>query len=159
MSDVADRLASLGITLPRPWTLPPGVDAAFEMVVVSRGQVWLAGHGPVDGGDILMQGVVGDDLSVEQGAEAARLAGLSILASVERSIGDLSRVSRWLRAGVYVNAVAGLPGPGLTIVGDGFSTLIRSIWGPTGGHARVSPGVHALPFNLPVVVEAVLEID
>ena len=112
--DISARLAQLDISLPQPWTLPPGLDVAFDIVVVSRGQAWLAGHGPVDGSDMLMSGVVGGDLAVEQGAEAARLAGLSMLASLERALGDLSRVSRW---------------------------------------------VHALPFNLPVVVEATVDVD
>lgn len=157
--DVTARVQDLGITLPKPWTLPAGVEASFEMVVVSRGLAWLAGHGPVDGTDILIQGVVGDDLTVDQGAQAARAAGLSMLASLERTLGDLARVTQWVRAAVYVNSVAHLPGPGLTMVGEGFSELIRSIWGDAGGHARVSPGVHALPFNLPVVIEATVEVD
>lgn len=157
--DVKERLHGLGVALPKPWTLPPGVEAGFDMVVVSRGQAWLAGHGPVDGSDILVQGVVGDDLTVEEGALAARWAGLSILASLERALGDLARVTGWVRAAVYVNSVPHLPGPALTSVGDGFSNLIRSIWGDHGGHARVSPGVHALPFNIPVVIEATVEVD
>lgn len=159
MTDIAERMAAVGIALPDPWTFPPGVEPAFDVAVVSRGLVWLAGHGPVHGSQILLQGVVGADLSVEQGAEAARLAALSVIASLQRALGDLQRVSRWLRAAVYVNSTPGLPGPSLTMVGDGFSALIRSIWGDAGGHARVSPGVHALPFNLPVVVEATVEID
>lgn len=157
--DINARLERLDIALPRPWTLPPGVEAAFDIIIISRGQAWLAGHGPVDGSDILMTGVVGDDLTVDQGAEAARLAGLSMLASLERALGDLSLVVRWVRAAVYVHSVPHLPGPGLTVVGDGFSALIRSIWGDAGGHTRVSPGVHALPFNLPVVIEATVEVD
>jgi hypothetical protein len=159
MGKVKERMADLDLRLPQPWTLPPGVDAAFDIVVVSRGQAWVAGHGPVDGGTLLMQGVVGDDLTVEEGHRAARLTGLSVLASLERALGDLDRVSRWVRAAVYVNSVPRLPGPGLTIVGDGFSNLIRAIWGDAGGHARVSPGVHALPFNLPTVIEATVEVD
>lgn len=159
MVAVNARLSELGIALPDAWVLPPGVNAAFEPVVVSRRQAWVAGHGPVNGSDILIQGVVGDDLSLEQGADAARLAGLSVLASLHRSLGDLQRVTRWLRAAVYVNASPRLPGPSLTIVADGFSTLVKEIWGEAGGHARVSPGVGALPFNVPLVVEAVVEIE
>ena len=159
MGTIQDRLTDLGLALPEPWTLPPGVEAAFDIVVVSRAQAWVAGHGPVDGSQILMQGVVGDDLTVEQGQEAARLTALSIVASLERALGDLDRVSRWLRAAVYVNCIPQLPGPSLTMIGDGFSKVIRSIWGHAGGHARVSPGVHALPFKLPTVIEATVEID
>lgn len=157
--DIHGRLAAMNLTLPAPWTMPPGVEAAFEVVTVSRGQAWIAGHGPVDGSDILMQGVVGEDLSVEDGRKAAELAGLSILASLDRVLGDVTRVTRWLRAAIYVNSQPRLPGPALTMVGDGFSTLVKGVWGDAGGHARVSPGVHALPFNLPVVVEAVVEVD
>ena len=67
--------------------------------------------------------------------------------------------SPWLRAAVFVNSAKGLPGPGLTMVGDGFSALVKSVWGDAGGHARVAPGVHGLPFNLPLVVEATVEVD
>ncbi len=159
MGKIQDRLTNLGLSLPQPWTLPSGVEAAFDIVVVSRGQAWVDGHGPVDGSRILMQGVVGDDLTVEQGQEAARLTGLSILASLERALGDLDRVSRWLRAAVYVNCVPQLAGPSLTMIGDGFSKVIRRIWDDAGGHARVSPGVRALPFNLPTVIEATVEVE
>ncbi|MQA63278.1 MAG: hypothetical protein GEU86_17710 [Actinophytocola sp.] len=85
--------------------------------------------------------------------------GLVLSGAHQQRAVDLDRVSRWLRAAVYVNCVPGLAGPSLTMIGDGFSQLIRSVWGDAGGHARVAPGVHALPFNVPTVVEAMVEID
>jgi enamine deaminase RidA (YjgF/YER057c/UK114 family) len=158
MNGARDRIALLGVELPEAWTMPPGVDVAFDMVVVSHGQAFVAGHGPVDGSRILMEGVIGEELTTEQGYESARLAAMSILASLERELGDLDRVTRWLRAVVYINCVPGVPGPTLTKVGDGFSDLIRKVWGDAGRHTRVSPGVNALPFNIPTIVEAVLEV-
>lgn len=159
MGAVRDRLAELDVQLPNPWTLPPGIEAAFDMIVVSRGQAFVAGHGPVDGAQILMRGVVGEDLTVEDGYASARLTGLSILATLERELGTLDRVVRWLRAVVYVNAPPGLVGPEVTIVANGFSDLVRQVWGDAGRHARVSPGVLATPFNTPTIVEAVVEVE
>lgn len=158
MSAIRDRITDLGIELPEPWSMPPGLEAAFDMVVVSGGQAFVAGHGPVDGSRILMEGVIGKDLTPEQGYESARLTGMSMLASLERELGELDRVARWLRAVVYINCASHVSGPTLTKVADGFRGLIREVWGNAGRHARVSPGVAALPFNIPTIVEAAVEV-
>ena len=158
MGDIRERIANLGIELPAPWSMPPGLEATFDMVVVSRGHALTAGHGPVDGSRILMEGVIGEDLTLEQGYESARLTGMSILASLDRELGDLDRVSRWVRAVVYINCAPHVAGPTLTKVADGFSEMVREVWGDAGSHARVSPGVAALPFNIPTIIEATVEL-
>ena len=124
------------------------------MVVVDGDRAYVAGHGPVDGARVLAQGCVGEDLTVEAGYAAARDAALSIVASLERELGDLDRVARWLRATVYVNAAPRLAGPEVTLVANGFSDVVRAVWGGAGRHTRVSPGVASLPFDVPVVIEA-----
>lgn len=156
MGAIGDRLVDLGFELPAPFEAPPGIELRFDPVLVRGNQAWVAGAGPTDGSKILVQGVVGEDLSVEDGHEAARLTALAVLASLQRALGDLDRISAWTRVAVYVNSAPRLPGPGLTQVADGFSDVILAVWGDAGHHARVAPGVHALPFNLPVVAEAAL---
>lgn len=156
MGRVNARLAELGLRLPRPMTSPPGVEFNFELVRRFGDCAYVSGHGPVDGTEYLMQGTVGDDLTVEQGYQAARLAALSMLASLQDAVGNLDRVKSWVRAVGYVNAVPGFPRT--TLVVNGFSDLILALWGDAGRHARAAPGVAALPFNVPVVVEAVVEV-
>ena len=140
------------------WTYS-GVDFPIEMVVVDGERAYLAGHGPTDGADLLVRGRVGEEVTVDQGHQPARLAGLSMLASLQDALGDLDRVRRWLRVAVYVNATPSLAGMEVTTVGNGVSELTRQVWGDAGRHARVSPGVAALPLNMPVVVEATLAVD
>jgi hypothetical protein len=92
VSAIERRLAELGLRLPRPMAPPPGHEFPFALVRLSGSQGYASGHGPVDGTDYLMQGKVGDTLTVEQGYEAARLSALSMLAALKESLGDLDRV-------------------------------------------------------------------
>src|ERR1044072_3693736 len=98
MSRIEARLAELGLTLPEPMA-PPGT---FELVTVHGGRAFVAGHGPIAASTVLVQGIVGRDLTLEQGYEAARLTALSILASLTRELADLYRATRRLRAVGYV---------------------------------------------------------
>jgi enamine deaminase RidA (YjgF/YER057c/UK114 family) len=102
------------------------------------------------------QGKIGDALTVEQGYEAARLSALSMLAALNETLRDLDRVIGWLRAVGYVNCTPGFPRT--FVVVNGFSDLILQLWGEPGRHARAAPGVAALPFDIPIVVEATVEI-
>lgn len=97
MSTPTQRLAALGIELPAPFAAPPGVELSFEPVLVRDGSAWLAGSGPTAGRDVLLQGVVGEDLTVEQGAEAARLTALAALATLQRTLGSLDEIRAWNR--------------------------------------------------------------
>lgn len=114
---------------------PPG---NFELVTVHAGAAYVAGHAPIDGSTVLVQGMVGSDLSLEEGYRAARLTGLSILASLKHALGDLDRVKRWLRAVGYVHAAPGFHDNAKVL--NGFSDLIVEIWGNAGRHARSAPG-------------------
>jgi enamine deaminase RidA (YjgF/YER057c/UK114 family) len=152
-----DRIAALGIVLPAPWRLPEGVHRAFEIVRVHGDTAYVAGHGPVDGDTIRMQGTIGDDLTVEDGYDSARLTAHAITASLSRVIGDLDTIT-WLRATVYVNAVAGLAGPSLTRVGDGFSDFINGAFGDRGQHARATIGAASLAFGVPTIIEATVAL-
>jgi enamine deaminase RidA (YjgF/YER057c/UK114 family) len=156
VSTIERRLEELGLRLPKPMAPPPGHAFPFVLVRVSGGQAYASGHGPADGTEYLMHGKVGDALSVEQGYEAARMAALSMLAALKETLGDLDRIAGWLRAVGYVNCTPGFPDTFLVV--NGFSDLIVEIWGDAGRHARAAPGVAALPFNIPIVVEATVEL-
>jgi enamine deaminase RidA (YjgF/YER057c/UK114 family) len=156
MGEIEKRLSELGLELPAVFAAPQGVEFRFELVRVSGDRAYVAGHGPIDGDKPLMQGKVGADVSVEQGYEAARLTALSILASLKQELGELDRVRRWLKALVLVNCA---PGFSTTPpVANGFTDLIRELWGEEGRHARSAIGASELPFDIPVEVEAEVEI-
>ena len=100
---------------------------------------------------------VGADVSVEQAYESARLTGLSILGSLERELGELDRVTAWLRV---FGMVSGAPGfkqqPGVV---NGFPDLILGLYGADAGqHCRSAVGMADLPFGIPVEIEAEVEI-
>jgi hypothetical protein len=147
------KLEALGLTLPAP-LVPPGT---FQLVKLHGGLGYVAGHGPFDGSSLLVEGLIGRDLTVEQGYEAARLTALSILASLKRELGELDRVTQWIRAVGYVHCAPGF-GQNATVV-NGFSDLIVELWGDAGRHARSAPGQGPSPLNVPIIVDAVVAVD
>lgn len=153
MGRIDDRLGELGLELPAPMA-PPG---NFELVTVHAGIAYVAGHAPIDGSAVLVQGTVGGDLTLDDGYRAARLTGLSILASLKHALGDLDRVTRWLRAVGYVHAAPGFHDNSKVV--NGFSDLIVEIWGEAGRHARSSPGQGPSPLNVPIIVDAVVAVS
>jgi enamine deaminase RidA (YjgF/YER057c/UK114 family) len=157
MGRVDDRLAELGLDLPAPPAAPPGVELPFKWVRVSGSHAYVSGHGPLDGGDVLVRGKVGADVSPERGYEAARMTGLSILASLKRELGDLDRVTGWVKALGLVNCAPGFAGtPGVI---NGFTELVVDVWGDVGRHARSAIGAAELPFDLSGEVEAIVEVS
>jgi enamine deaminase RidA (YjgF/YER057c/UK114 family) len=149
---IESRLDELGLTLPAPLT-PPGT---FQLVKVHNGLAYIAGHGPFDGPTPLVQGLVGRDLTVEEGYEAARLTALSMLASLKAELGDLDRVTEWIRAVGYVHCTPGFA-QNATVV-NGFSDLIVELWGDAGRHARSAPGQGPAPLNVPIIVDAIAAV-
>lgn len=127
------KLEQLGLTLPAPLE-PPG---NFRPVKVHGGLAYIAGHGPFDGTTPLVQGMVGRDLTLDEAYAAARLTALSILASLKLELGDLDRVTQWIRAVGYVHCSPGF-GQNASVV-NGFSDLIVELWGEAGRHARSAP--------------------
>lgn len=156
---VEQRLAELGLFLPAPIRLPPGVDLSFPWARRHGDLVFLSGHGPLrpDGSLAEPLGKVGAQVSPEQGYEAAKLTALAMLASLKREVGDLGKVASWLRVFGMVNTA-----PGFTTyppVIDGFTHLITELYGAErGSHARSAIGVAGLPFDLPVEIEAVVSV-
>lgn len=157
MGRISDRLGELGLELPAPFAPPPGVEFPFALVKVSGGMAYVSGHLPVDGAEVLVTGRVGGELTLEQGQEAARLTGLSIFASLEQELGDLDRVTGWVKALGLVQCAPGFDKPPAVI--NGFTDLVLEAWGPEAGrHARSAIGAEQLPFDVPVEVEAIVEL-
>ncbi len=158
MGRIDDRLAELGLELPKPFTAPPGIEFKFDLVHISGEDAYISGHLPVDGPDVLVTGRVGGELTLEQGQEAARLTTLSILASLRAELGDLDRVTQWVKALGLVQCAPGFDKPPAVI--NGFTDLVLDVWGdPAGRHARSAIGAAQLPFDVPVEIEAIVRIS
>ena len=159
MSTIESKLTALGLQLPAPIQLPPGVKFPFQFVRVSGTRCFISGHGPQnrDGSLAAPLGKLGRELTVEQGYQQARTVALSILGSLKRTQGDLDRVLQWNRVLGMVNSAPGFNRQPAVI--NGFSDLILELYGPeAGGHARSAVGMAELPFDMPVEIEAELDL-
>jgi enamine deaminase RidA (YjgF/YER057c/UK114 family) len=154
MGAIEDRLAALGLRLPAPVAAPAGVRLPFELVRIHSDLAYISGHGPFDGDRQLFAGRVGAEITVEQAYEAARATGLSMLASLAQELGDLDRVTAWVKVLGFVNCGRGFNVTPAVI--NGFSDLILELWGDAGRHSRSAIGAAELPFGMPVEVEAVV---
>jgi hypothetical protein len=159
MSRIEQRLHDLGITLPMPLQLPPGVVLPFPWVRIVGTRALISGHGPTNQDGSLAQplGKVGQQVSQEQAYAAARLTGLAILGSLKRELGDLDRIAAWTRVFGMINSAPGFNKQPAVI--NGFTDLIIEIFGAEiGAHARSAVGLAELPFNIPVEIEGEVEL-
>jgi enamine deaminase RidA (YjgF/YER057c/UK114 family) len=159
MARIEERLAALGLDLPPPLKRPPGAVLPFRFVHVVGNRAFISGHGPQDAEGSIARpvGKVGDQLSIEQGYAAARLTALSILGSLQRTLGDLDRIAAWVRVFGMVNSAPGFNRQPLVI--NGFSDLILEVFGPEAGqHSRSAVGMAELPWDIPVEIEGEVEL-
>lgn len=152
MSEVENRLAALGVSLPQPVApvanYVPSVSAGNLLYI--SGQVSIDENGGV-------KGVVGQDVSLEQAQEAAKLCGINLIAQMRAAVGDLDRIRRVVKLSGFVQA-----GPDfydIPKVLNGCSDLMVAAFGEAGRHARAAVGVYRLPLNYAVEVDAVVEVS
>ena len=160
MSKIEAKLQAMGLQIPAPMKTPPGMRLPFAMVRVRGKRAFISGLGPInaDGSLAEPRGKVGGEVTVEQGYAAARLVALNMLGVLKRELGDLDRVTVWLRVFGMVNCTPGFNQMPQII--NGFSDLILELWGPeAGAHARSAVGMAGLPVDIPVEIEAEVEID
>jgi enamine deaminase RidA (YjgF/YER057c/UK114 family) len=146
------RLAELGLVLPPP---PPPV-ASYLPAVESGSLLFVSGMLPFDRGAVLHPGRLGEGVTVEQGAAAARQAVLNGLAVVLEAAGSLARVARVVRVNGYVASTPDFHQQ--PAVMNGASDLLVAVFGPRGRHSRAAVGVAALPLNAPVELDMIVEI-
>lgn len=145
------RLGQLGLSLPTP----SSALANYLPFLLIDGWIYVSGQLPIRDGLLAVKGLVGVNLSVTQGYEAARLCALGALGQLAQACGNLDRV-RLVRVGGFVAS-----GPDFfdqSKVVDGASDLFVAVLGENGRHARVAIGVHALPRDAAVEVEVVARI-
>jgi enamine deaminase RidA (YjgF/YER057c/UK114 family) len=146
---VHDRLSELGIELP---DVPPLPMQANRTVTASFGALtFVSGVGPIG-----VKGAVGGDLTVEQGYVAARTAGLYCLSRLERELGSLDAIERWVKVLGFVRSAPGFDRQPEVL--NGFSDLIVDVFGDAGRCARSAIGTSELPLNMPVEVEAIIAV-
>lgn len=151
-TDPEARIKELGIQLIKP--TPP--IANYVKAVRVGNLVYLSGHGPDKPEGGVVTGKVGSDLTLEQGRDAARLAGISLLSTLKAEIGDLNKVKRIVKVMGMVNSVPTFDKHPAVI--NGFSDLMVEVFGENGKHARSAVGMASLPNNIAVEIEMIVEL-
>ena len=154
MSKIESRLQELGITLPDS----PAPLANYVPVVRTGNLIYLSGVGPTaksDGSEY--KGKLGDNISVDEGYDAARLTAVNLIARLKGYLGDLDRVTQIVKLLSMVNATPGFTEP--PAVSNGCSDLMVEVFGDRGRHARSAIGVATLPGGIPIEIELIAEIS
>ncbi|MFZ9980523.1 MAG: RidA family protein [Cyclobacteriaceae bacterium] len=152
-TDVNKKLKDLGIQLYNP--TPPM--ANYVKAVRTGNLIFLAGHGPTFADNTNLTGKVGKDLTLEQGVAAARQTGIALLSTLQSEIGDLNKVKRIVKVLGMVNCTENFYDQPKVI--NGFSDLMVQVFGEKGKHARSAVGMYALPSNIAVEIEMIVEVE
>lgn len=151
--DPLKNLAALGIELP-PVTAPV---ANYVKFVRTGNLIYFSGTGPTKADGSMVKGKLGKDLTLEQGIAAARLTGVQLIAGLQYAIGDLNKVKRIVKVLGMVNCTPDFEDQPKVI--NGFSDLMVAVFGEKGKHARSAVGMNALPFNMAVEIEMIVEVE
>jgi enamine deaminase RidA (YjgF/YER057c/UK114 family) len=149
---IARKLEELGLTLPTP----AAPVASYVPAVEAGGLLHISGQISFAADGSLMTGRLGEDRDLDYGIEAARRCGLMLVAQMKAALGDLARVERIVKLGVFVNST-----PGFTDqpkVANGASDLMVALFGDDGKHARSAVGVASLPLGVAVEVDAIVKV-
>jgi enamine deaminase RidA (YjgF/YER057c/UK114 family) len=147
------KLKELGLTLPQP----PKPVANYVPTAKTGNLLFVSGHGPYNDGKTRISGKVGRELTIEEGYQAARNVALNCLASVKATIGDLDKVKQVVKLLGMVNCTDDFKDQPKVV--NGCSDLLVAIFGDIGKHARSAVGMQALPNQIPVEIEMILEIS
>lgn len=153
-SDPESNLKKLGIALPE-MSKPV---ANYVKYVRTGNLVFLSGHGPKNGKGEDITGKLGADMTIEQGYEAARACGIQLLSTLKDACGgDLRKVKRIVKVLGMVNCTSDFTQQPKVM--NGFSDLMVGVFGEKGKHARSAVGMNALPSNIAVEIELVVELE
>jgi enamine deaminase RidA (YjgF/YER057c/UK114 family) len=147
------KLSSLGIVLPAP----AAPVANYVGFVRTGNLVFVSGQLCFDAqGKLTSKGKLGAGVSIEEGAAAARLCGVNLIAHVKAAIGDLDKVVRVVRLGGFVNSVPDFIDAPKVV--NGASDLMVAVFGDKGRHSRAAVGVASLPADASVEIEGTFEV-
>lgn len=147
-----DRLRSLGLTLPPA----PAPVASYVPAVRTGNLVYTSGQIPTVSGELRYRGLLGLDLSEDEGREAARIAALNALAAIGTAA-DLDSIRQIVRLTGYVASEDGFTGQPEVI--NGASDLLIELFGENGRHSRAAVGVAALPLGAAVEIDLIVEVE
>jgi enamine deaminase RidA (YjgF/YER057c/UK114 family) len=151
--NISSRLSELGIVLPDPPT-PLGT---YVEASDAGHLLFLSGVLPVVNHDSLTIGRLGENFSVKDGQDAARIASLNALAAAKQHLGTLDRIKKLVKLTVLMRTTAEFADH--AAVADGASNLFAEIFGAKPGHTRLVYGVQSLPVRAPLMVDAIFEIE
>lgn len=160
MGRIEDALHQRGLILPEPLQLSEGVVLPFPEVNLRGQRAIVSGTGPLhpDGTLAGPFGKVGRKVSIEEAHQLAQMTGLAMLAGLKRSLGELDRITGWVRVFGMINAARKFQDH--PVVMNGFSDLILDVFGPEiGRHARSAVGMNSLPMDIAVEIEAEVAFD
>lgn len=148
-----ERVAALGLVLP-----PPFRDEANRVRALRSGNhIYMSGHGPLGEGNVpLVVGKLGRELSIAQGAAAARLTALATLGTLRHYLGTLDPIKRCVRVVGFINCAPGFNTPSDVL--HGFSDMMVDVFGENGRHVRSAIGVAELYADIPIEIEALFEV-
>ena len=152
MGAIEDRLTHLGIELPPAFT----PIANFDLTARTGSLLFVSGHGPTSGSEVVFSGRVPSEVSMEEAYRAARLTALNCLRSIQDELGTLDRVMRIVKLLGMVWSDPDFTGQPQVI--NGASDLFVQVFGDAGKHARAAVGVSSLPRGVAAEVEAVFEV-
>jgi len=148
-----EKLAELGIELPEP----PTPVAAYIPYSRSGNLIFISGQDCRVNGELKYKGKVGRDVTEEQAYEAARIAAINLLDIRKTAVGDLDKVKKIVNVHGYVNSAEGFVRQPMVI--NGASELLVEVFGERGKHSRCALSCNELPFDTPVEVEMIVEVD
>ena len=153
-NEIENKLKILGIILPEP--LAPV--ANYVPFVKVGAQVFISGQLPIEDGKAKYIGKLGKEISIEDGKSAARLCAINIIANLKAACGgDLDRMVRCVKLGIFVNAIPEfIDHP---MVGNGASDLMVEIFGDKGKHSRFAMGAGSLPRGVAVEIDAIFDVS
>ncbi len=149
----SSRLTALGIALPPPPT-PLGT---YVESSEAGNLLFLSGMLPVINRKLAISGRLGENLSVKEGQEAARIASLNALAAANQHLGTLDRLKKLIKLTVLMATTEQFADHAQ--VADGASNLFVQIFGPEAGHVRLVYGVQSLPAAAPVIIDTLFELE
>lgn len=150
---VEERLKELGIEIadiPKPL-------GSYKPCVRTSNLLYISGQLPVMSGELLYEGKIGNELKIEEGKEAARVAAINCISVLKNEVGDLDKVERIVRVTGYISSASGFTGQANVL--NGASDLFYDVFGQKGIHSRVAVGVFELPLGSPVEIELIAEVS
>jgi enamine deaminase RidA (YjgF/YER057c/UK114 family) len=147
------RIEALGLVLPAP---PKPLGAYVESTETGN-LLFLSGILPIADGKVAFPGRLGENLSIEQGQQAARIASLKVLAAAKQHLGTLDRLTKLVKLTVLIATTEQFADH--APVADGASSLFVQLFGTEAGHTRLVYGVQSLPVSAPLIVDALFEIQ